>query len=107
LESFDRSRSSAVRAFQLLDQKLTETVTSLNREDCGDSLRTHVAVILDEKKDLLEKLDHLSGKIIELISAAQRELEVELAASKKQKEVLGKFKSIPGSNSGKGLDRTL
>lgn len=107
LEPFQSGRAAVMRAFELLDRKLTEIASGPERPSPSPSLVSGIETELARRQGLLARLAEVDSQVAERLREAQREVEKELASSRKNRATLGKFKSTGGQASGGGLDTKL
>lgn len=97
---FDQHRLRLERRLGVLDRQIrAQAAPQIHRPLLEQALRTHVDIV---------------GKILDIHSLAQariqeiaKKLELELAHSRKNQKILGKFKSTWIAPSGEELDQTL
>ncbi len=107
LESFQTQRDSIFKAMELYDRKITEMASTLTAEEKTPELLALVRAEMNRKDELTRQLLSIDDQVIQKITAVQHKLVAEISKSKKNKELLGKFKSSWLTESGEEMDTTL
>jgi GTP1/Obg family GTP-binding protein len=107
LTEFHEKRDKMLRAFELYDRKISQIVTSLPQSERTPKLIESVKSALVDRDQLLIEVLKVDAKIIEQIEEAKKKILKELAASRKSKQIVQKFKSGWIGESGEELDQKL
>ena len=105
---FDRKRSDAFQALELIDRKIDELSQTLSASSgTHSSFRAEAQAILLEHRGLGRTLQEIDSKIFRLIEVARQSLAREVSDQTRLKDKLSKFKSQWMPDQGEGLDQTL
>ena len=108
LEGFQNRRDDMLRAIDLYDRKIQDTVRTLPEYmKQVPALVEAVRSALERKEELVKKILHADLEIISRIEETKNQLLRDLQDTKKSKETLGKFKSTWMPKAGEELDRKL
>lgn len=107
LDGFELHRESSIKALELYDAKISETVHSLLPEQKTQALIFEIEARLREKEAIVSQIIELDQKIMRCIDAEKSRVGRELTQSRKSGEMVKKFKSAWVPEAGEELDRKL
>ncbi len=104
---FETRRDATLKAIELYDRKLAESISLIAAADRTPEMIEGVKRELDRKEQLVHEILDLDLRIIGKIEEEKNRLLQQVANARKGKEVLSRFKSTWVSESGEELDETL
>lgn len=107
---FMARRQNLLQAMGVFDRKIEEKLAQMSDDEKNDALRQAAQRHVSEKDDLVYKIRDLDAKILKFIDDERLRVRQEMVRSRKQQEILGKFKSSSsrrGQQSGESIDRKL
>lgn len=105
LAEFESARASAFKTLQLTDARITEAVRALPLAERTTELSIAVQSGLDEERALVQEITVADNRVAALIQREQQRLQQEIAASKRNHELTGRFKSGWMPEAGEELDQ--
>ena len=107
LAKFQENRENIIKALDLYDRKVSEVLVVLSPGQRTPQLIQAVEAALAKKDELVHRILEEDLKIISGIEDAKNETLKELSATRKNKDLVGKFKSTWMTGAGEGLDKKL
>jgi hypothetical protein len=108
LAFFENQRESTLKAIDLFDRKLAQSIEALPaKARPNESLTKDIRAELDLKEALVHQILSIDLKIISKIEEARGQILKDLTQTRKGKESLSKFKSTWLNESGEELDQKL
>jgi hypothetical protein len=107
LPKLERSRSRILKALGMFDRKLDTAIGSLADEARTEAFLADVRAEAAETDRIVAGLLKLDESVVARIQECRERIAIELAASEKSKQLVGKFKSEWAGTSGEEIDRKL
>lgn len=107
LENFQTQRGSILKALDLFDRKLNETLQQLRPHQKSPELLAAAKKLLEDQDGLLKDIIAIEQQIMSLIENETSRINLELNQTQKSKDTVQKFKSSWVSEGGEGLDTKL
>ena len=107
LQGFQDQREASLKAIDLYDRKITESIALLPQLEHMAELSFAVEELLQRKHQIVAQIVAVDEKIVAQIELEKLRIQRELNQSQKSKDTVGKFKSAWVPNSGDSLDETL
>lgn len=107
LDLFESRRDATLKAIELYDRKIAETVPLITDQERTPELIQRVSAELARKEVLVHQIVDLDLKIIGRIEEEKNKLLQQAAVARKGRQALSRFKSTWVPESGEGLDETL
>lgn len=104
IPAFDRSREAIFNAIELVDREIARAAPHAHPTP---RQREELQALVQEQKHLIESLQGLDSRLIEVLGSAIRSGQREIAREHQAQEKLNRFKSQLGAENGEGLDQKL
>lgn len=107
LDSFQIERGAIFKAIDLYDRKILEALANVKKLEKDSPLAEQLHAILKDKERLIREILLQDNDLMARIELKKRKILEDLAAGRKNHEMVGKFKSAWIAAGGEELDRTL
>jgi hypothetical protein len=107
LDAFQRQRDMTIQALELYDRKIATLISNLSPTSRTPELIERVTQTLSAKEKLLKDILSIDTQILICIEAEKTRISREIAGTRKNTELVGKFKSTWVSEAGEELDTNL
>lgn len=107
LDDFQSRREATIKALDLYDRKISESVATLAAETDRAALADSITPVLEERNRVIEQILRVDDRIMSQLDQEKRRIAEEMAQSRKNQANLMKFKSAWMPESGEGLDEKL
>lgn len=107
LERFHRTRDRMVRALELFDRKVAESIALIPTLAEREALADRIKPVLAERETIVREILAVDEQIILGIERERARIADELGVSRKGKDALGKYRSQWMPESGEGIDQKL
>jgi hypothetical protein len=107
LAPFIAERDAIIKVLDLYDRKVTEAIRAIPLAERTPELVADVQMVLAEKDRLIQTIIAKDNELTLRIEERKRKLQEEMAATRKNHDMVGKFKSTWVAEAGEELDKTL
>ncbi len=107
LKEAESKREAILKAMELYDRKISETISLLSSSEKTADLKKSVMQELQTKTSLIELILKTEKKIVSSIEIEKEKIHKEILSTEKNKSMVKKFKSSWVAESGEGVDTKL